>query len=82
MLVIYLGTASPLSSIVLPSGSGGQPSLLFAGLHELSTPGVHSTDITAGLVGVLLVEKTIDPQPKCSPLTWFVRTAKASYRPG
>ena len=59
MLAIYLRAASPLSSIVLPSGSDGPPSRLCrlvssissAGLHELSTPGVHSTGIAAGLVG-------------------------------
>ncbi len=37
-----------MASIVPPSGSGGQPSLLFAGLHELSTSGVHSTTCRHG----------------------------------
>ena len=35
-------------------------SFMFAGLHELSTPGVHSTDITAGLVSSCL---TFSPLP-------------------
>ena len=67
MLVIYLRAALPLSSIVPPSGSDGPPSLLltcvelsFAGLHELSTPGVHSIDITADLVSSYL---TFSPLP-------------------
>ena len=67
MLAIYLRTTSPLSSIVLPSGSSGPPSLFvdlrqqsFAGLHELSTPGVHSIDITADLVSSYL---TFSPLP-------------------
>ena len=54
MLVIYLGTTSPLSSIVLPSSSSGPPSLSVAGLHELSTPGVHSIGIAADLVSSYL----------------------------
>ena len=60
MLVIYLRTVSPLPSIVLPSSSSGPPSLLVAGLHELSTPGVHSIDITADLVSSCL---TFSPLP-------------------
>ena len=68
MLAIYLRTTSPLSSIVLPSGSDGPPSRLCrlvssissAGLHELSTPGVHSIDITADLVSSYL---TFSPLP-------------------
>ena len=50
-LAIYLLPTSPMASIVLPSSSDGQPSLLFAGLHELSTPGTHSISVTADLVG-------------------------------
>lgn len=49
--VIYLRLMSPTASIVLPSSSDGPPSLLFAGIHELSTSGMHSTNVTTGLVG-------------------------------
>ena len=34
-----------------PPAWTGRPLFVFAGLHELSTPGVHSIDITADLVG-------------------------------
>lgn len=51
MLVIYLEPVLPQASIVLPSSSDGPPSLLFAGIHELSTPGMHSIDVTTNLVG-------------------------------
>ncbi len=49
VLVIYLRLLSPVASIVLPSGSGGQPSC--TGLHELSTSGMHSTHVAMRLVG-------------------------------
>ena len=58
---IYLRRRSRGASIVLPSGSGGQPSLTLtpsggrsrrvAGIRELSTSGVHSPHVTIRLVG-------------------------------
>ncbi len=60
-LAIYLRRRSRAASIVLPSGSDGQPSLIltrtdacsrcFAGIRELSTSGVHSTFVAKRLVG-------------------------------
>ena len=54
--VIYPLPVSPPASIVLPSGSDGQPSRSrfcsenIAGIRELSTSGVHSTHVTTRLV--------------------------------
>jgi len=50
---------SPQGSIVLPSDSDGPP-FVSAGLRELSTPRMHSTDVTARLVSSYL---TFSPLP-------------------
>ena len=48
--VIYLHSLSPVSSSGLPSDVG-RATLLNAGLHDLTTPKMHSPHITTRLVG-------------------------------
>ena len=48
--VIYLHSLSPVSSSGLPSDVG-RATLLNAGLHDLTTPKMHSTHIAIRLVG-------------------------------
>lgn len=56
---IYDGRRRPPLSFYPPARTG-RPLFCFAGLHELSTPGVHSIDITADLVSSCL---TFSPLP-------------------
>ncbi len=79
-LAIYPGRSSRHASIVLPTSSGGPPSLTHtpskgcsrcnAGLRELSASGVHSTHVAMRLVGSYPTFSPLPPTATTSYDSW------------